>query len=741
VSEALNDVQYAAAKSVADAATARWSETLAELKHRGVRDGTINVVREQLKKAASIAAASGDDDPTGAFIAADAYDPILEAYTPWPESDLREQLRKELDRDAPVTMIVHTVATDGIRETIHLDKPQTAAYMRGDLAVRERMRTVRINERRLRTAIEAAARIHKSSRRAAFPIGKASPVVTPDEEMCLDQFGAIEAVAHRRVVESVGGTDEVRWAPSEARIREGWSSRARTALRERTHSLEPTRLREMWGYGDLTNETEPRPAIGGYVGSGVSYPSEIYRQYGPTDVQMQINETWDEIAKAKFAYTSDPICKSAIRIKSNFILGRGFSVVAKAPEVQAVIDEFDDRHTLQQKKGWHRSAEIMGDLFLRKQPIGDGRLKATNLPAQTIWEIVTLAEDNSVALYFIQRYRTRFQQFSQPDNPVQYIERMIPANEVLHFKLNADLGEVRGRSSIYAALPWHLKFRNHWEAQIEKDYASAAYTYMAKVQGNDAQVRQFIATSIPKTRPRPGSTRVFNEKVLEYKVITSDKNSPAGTGSTNDGILNVLAANYGFAKEYFGVSGNRTRGGAVIADGPAQKTFENGQDDFAELLNPLYEAVIDEHQRWGNIPAGIDTSFGIIFPDIIKADSLPKVQLMVVGRSQGFISHRSAAQIWAGALDLGDFDYDAEQQQIETERGEGIGLPAMPSSFNDTIDPKNSGQGGAAQDPRSASGAAAVRADDQHAAEESDHEELTRALETVAAHGVLTVMP
>ncbi|MBD5635514.1 MAG: hypothetical protein IAI49_13640, partial [Candidatus Eremiobacteraeota bacterium] len=486
-------------------------------------------------------------------------------------------------------------------ETISFGVKETKAYVEGTLALQETMRTYAVRERRLRTAIAAAGKLRESGgRHAEIEVGGVLQL-TPDQELCLREFSGL-AIGTKYVRE--GGKRVAREAVT---LRNGWHTKAARALREGEKNLDPIELREYWGFDDdLASEMEPRPIVGGLVGRGGggewAAAARLNIGYGPNEQQMLVSEIWDEQFKARLAYAADPFCKQGIRISTNFVLGRGLSVTAADKNVQTVLDEYDVRHPQAQKKKHLRSALVMGDLFLWKQPLMNGKVRHVKLPAQTIWAIVTLAEDITTPLYYVQRYYTRSQMYAQPDNGARYIERLIPADQVIHWKLNAEEDEVRGRSETYAALPWHLKYRNHWEAQIEKDYAAAAYAFVAFVEGNDAQVRKFVAQNIPRHRPRPGHTRVFNSKVKSFEVVSSDKNSPSGQGSTSEGILNALSANYGFAKEYFGVDGNRTRGGAVTSAGPAEKSFEDRQDDYGDIVRQEYQDAIDAAVAWGTIP-------------------------------------------------------------------------------------------------------------------------------------------
>ncbi|HEY1882224.1 MAG TPA: HNH endonuclease, partial [Candidatus Cybelea sp.] len=159
--------------------------------------------------------------------------------------------------------------------------------------------------------------------------------------------------------------------------------------------------------------------------AGVGYDAPTEREYlprgGPMGQQQLISDIWDAQAKSYYAWTHDPAVRFAIELLSDFVLGRSFSIIAASDKVQPIIDEFVNRELLPQSQQsvtpWgpgritnrlHDMATSLwrdGELFLRKFSMGDGRIKVRSLPPETIWEIVTDAEDPLEVFYYVQRYQ------------------------------------------------------------------------------------------------------------------------------------------------------------------------------------------------------------------------------------------------------------------------------------------------------------------------------------------------
>ncbi|MBD5603557.1 MAG: hypothetical protein IAI48_00450 [Candidatus Eremiobacteraeota bacterium] len=340
----------------------RADAALAEMRAKGVREGSLRIVERLLAEDAK-------NGPAGETSGGWTYNPIVEAYMPETDAnghvlgDEPALLRRRLASPNPPSLEVRFRATDGRDERLSFSAVEPKRYLEGDLELQESMRTFAVRERRLKTAIAAAAHLRESGgRRAEIELGGAT-LLTPDQELCLREFAGITtATKYARE----GG---VRTAREAIVLREGWHTKAARALREGARDLDPAKLREDWGFDDdLASEQEPRPRIGGLVGPGnrsdFAAAARLGIMWGPNEQQMLASEVWNEQWKARTAYATDPFCKQGVRISSNFVLGRGLSVTAKNPKVQAVLDEYDGRHSQASKKKHLRSALVMGEVFL-----------------------------------------------------------------------------------------------------------------------------------------------------------------------------------------------------------------------------------------------------------------------------------------------------------------------------------------------------------------------------------------
>ena len=640
-------------------------------------------------------------------VVAEKYDPDLEVYKPDPANDQAAELTS-LVREGKVQLDLRLTCRDGRREAIRLHEFEVAAYLESDVPGRARIANAKIAERRFATAAAAAQR-HQSGQVIR---------VSADEEACLREF---DAVVERRVAR-------------EGKDAHGYEKRLviRESFRRKASSLK--RLRE-----DFFDA--PMAADGAYG----TFLSPTQREYvawgGPGAEQVSIGDRWDALAKSRYAYTHDPVIRHGCHILADFVLGRGVGLVAKHPAVQRVVDEFIDRVQLNDKL--HPMAVALsrdGNLLVRKIPIGDGRLKIAGVHPATIWEIVTDAEDVNDVYAYAQRYQTRTQQITigQDAAMSRYIERIIPADKILHAKVNASEWDIWGRSDIFPALGWAKRRRDYLDAAVQKEQAAASYQWHYKTQGGSADVSR-IAAAIGGAAPIPGSSFVTNAAVDVEAVKPATTGGIAKEGGTYECLINEIAVAFGLSKDYFGAASRNTRASALIATEPAAKRFEQRQGVISAFIEALMQDVVDEARNHGLIQPQddeddkIDESFRVVFPTIITADSDTRIKQLNGAVASGVIGHKRYAEEYSGELELDEYEYDAEMNAIKDEIGvEGWMLAnkdaapvkrALPSIDDPAFDPgrvanpadKNVTPGGApapagdATDPTSQAGKTAIK--------------------------------
>lgn len=671
MSLSLNEKEAAAA--LAERKRARALAYEAELVGMGVKADTARFLSDRFSDAAERGEAFGH------YSTAPQYDPDLEAYLPDPRNDPHAAFERAIkDEKNPAGMTLSILASGGRREVVQLEPAEAREFAAASLVERARIKARKVGEARLRCAVRATEKLERAVG------GRYEPgLLTNDECNALDEFNAVRE-GRMRTVES--RTGQVSY-PVVRRVRPEFRKLAEAHLRSRT----PERLREVM-FADqvdfVPGAISARPQA---LPWAYAYDDENLR-YGPAQQQMLLMDVWDELAKAQYAWTHDPVAKQGVNIIRGFALGRGVSIVANDQDsVQPVIDDFVKRHKFRRLlKRWATSLGRDGQLVVRSIVDESGRTTSKSLPANTIAAFVTAADDVGQLYYVVQRYPTRSQQYAPPVGPSQrFVHREIPANEITYCKVNCTDEEVYGRSDIYANLGWHKKFRDYWDAEVEKAQAAAAQQFDHTVEGTDAAVRHYMQTGLPTGRPRAGGQFVHNDKV-KIAVVGSEAHDTSGQGSTFEGLLTVLAMGYGFAKEYFGVVGSRARGAVQASTEPSSKAFEERQDEIGDFLDELIGKVVDNAYRAGLIPSSAkDLGFRVQFPAIIKADSATRIKNLEFGIQNKMVSLRTASGVWASEMDMDDtYDFEDEQALIAEEEEMGLGPPALAQSMGG-IDPTN----------------------------------------------------
>lgn len=606
------------------------------------------------------------EDPNAAYAVLKdgppAYEADVEAYREDPADDPYRKLAESVDAGATIQLSL--ACKDGRRELVELDRQASAAWIRDPFPDRLAYANARIREKRATLAARAARRLLTEG--GAVVADRAR--LRPDEEAALREFELLEEAL---VPREEGGYDK------------------RLRLREDRGRAAASRLREdgfVDGSDGFWDGTFDDPTAVGY-----DAPSE--REYlprgGPQGQQQQISDVFDAQAKCYYAWAHDPVIHAAVELVTDFVLGRSISIIAKSDKVQAVIDEFMNRELLPQSLRSPTSAGNAGrittrlhdmitsiwrdgELLLRKFPLGDGRLKTRVLPPETIWEIVTDVEDPLDVFWYVQRYQSRVELFAPSDLPqakTRWIERTIPAVEMLHVLINAKESDVRGRSDIYPALGWAKRLRDYFDARIQKEYAGAAFQWWYQVAGGAGDLANLAASVLPSSRPQPGSFIMTND-AIKVQSLPSQVRTVSGEGSAYDALLNHIALAFMLNKSYFGADAHTNRATALVATEPTAKHLEARQDLVIAFLNRLISDVLVEAIKYGKLGEKEDLSFRCELPSIIKADATTRAQLLRQGEGMGYFSKQRCAEAYAGEAEIDDYDFDEEMDAIEKEIGQ-----------------------------------------------------------------------
>ncbi len=352
----------------------------------------------------------------------------------------------------------------------------------------------------------------------------------------------------------------------------------------------------------------------------------------------------------------------------------------------------------------------------------------------SIWEVVTDPENINNVKFYWQQYETPYQlvgsmplltddelapvDMSDRVDTFKYVIRYIPASEMLHFKINASAVEKRGRSDLFPLLGWFKRLRDYYDAETVKALMQAAMVFDITLTGgaiDAAAVTAFSGQVPPPDLKSPGSAFYHNEgvkvNVLESKTVST---TSGGIG-IGDGLLGIIAVGMGFAKDYFGVTSRGSRATALVSTEPSAKHFERRQRVIKSMLETIIQKGIDIALANGALPAveavpapnakkqllqkvssailtggftqalqiihaailgtemqPLDRTVRILFPDIVKADRQALIADAKNAEAMNYFSKRRAAELVAASFDAEDYDYDAEQQEIQSEGKQAI---------------------------------------------------------------------
>jgi hypothetical protein len=406
---------------------------------------------------------------------------------------------------------------------------------------------------------------------------------------------------------------------------------------------------------------------------------------GPFSKQLYLQDYVRMHQEAFYAWHHDPVAKRIIDTIRDFTLGKGAKVEVTSSDPRAVpawkafervnkIDELDEL-MIQELAVY---GEIMQWWLPDKMPYITYDLPTSQMPKpgliprvrlidpSCIWEIVTYPEDIQRVLYYQWVSQTQYQMYTGKDKggTVQgqkFIIQQIPADQVDHTKINAASNEKRGRSELYPILGYLKRLRDTVNYSIVSLQKTAAWAIDTSVEGSQEDIDEYVDSQRKLgTIPEAGSEFVHSAKVKrEYRG-----NSGPGGGAHESAFewsLSMACIGVGVPVSYMGthLASGATRAGSMVATEPVAKKFDYFQTVFSRAKRRQVERVMEAN--------GIeDYEVNVILPEIISADRSAKLKDLGFAEDRKWISPKRAATTAVKELDFEDYDYDSEQDEIDT---------------------------------------------------------------------------
>lgn len=405
---------------------------------------------------------------------------------------------------------------------------------------------------------------------------------------------------------------------------------------------------------------------------------------------------YDYIRQANSAFWAlnhDAIAHQAVNIIVDFTLGRGYRVDSDNKEALLVWRAFEKANKIPAlMRKFAKELSVYGESMIWKLPNQETSIVQNRVPSQpirkgliprvrlidpsVIWEIVTWPEDPE-PLYYVWVAPTAYQIYTGMDQQHQvpsskFIFQTIPADQIMHYKVNEVTGEKRGRSDLFPVLGFLKRLRDSVNYSIIALQKQAAYCIDTTIEGSQADLQAYIDDQQSQGTIAPaGSEFVHTSKIKRtYMGVEGGKGAQS---SAFEWCLSMVASGLGIPISYFGthLSGGQTRASAIVATEPVAKRFEMRQQIYEQVIQDLWDYAM-EWAGLGSVPCEVT------FPEIITQDRSQKLKDLVLAEQQGWISPKRAATIAAKELNVTDYEWDLEREDIAEQPAPPPASPTAP---------------------------------------------------------------
>lgn len=442
--------------------------------------------------------------------------------------------------------------------------------------------------------------------------------------------------------------------------------------KEDTHSIKGVKLHE--SFDPFLTGANPSFSNAGLVGDdfvpllGGPYYKNLY--YYSDYIRMH--------SYAFFLKNHSPLAKAVVDITTNFVMGKGFHVDSDDEKALAIWRATEEVNDLQDMmKSLSDELTAYGEDMIWELPNNETKIVFNLQPGEqvptgylprfrlidpsNIVEIITYPEDITRKLAYVWLTPTQYQIYSQatvgPDKTIQptlkFIYRQIPADQIIHVKINCTSNEKRGRSDFYPVLGYLKRLDDAVNYSMIAHQKQSAWAIDTTIEGSQADIDGYVRDQASIGTIAPAGS----EFVHTAKIKREFKSNASGKGSDSqifEWCMSMIAAGTQIPISYFGthMSGGQTRASAIVATEPVAKKFEMRQELIRGIVNKLWDRTMKKFN--------INADCSITFPEIITQDRSAKLKDLALSESQAWINKERAGTIAAKELGIDDYEYDKE---------------------------------------------------------------------------------
>ena len=226
----------------------------------------------------------------------------------------------------------------------------------------------------------------------------------------------------------------------------------------------------------------------------------------------------------------------------------------------------------------------------------------------------------------------------------------IDAAEMIHFKMNVDRNVRRGRPELETVLPLFTKHAKWLDARIVLNIMRTNVALVREVQGSPTDLlrirNQQVSSSSTsneqdKMKVMRSGTILTTTPGVKYSMLSSniDARDAAQDGRN---IQLAMAAAEGLPDVF--VTGDYAQANfasTVTAQNPAIRAFEEHQNLFREPFTDMTEWLLSVGVATQAIAPGVDLSFDISYPPLLKRDLRQEVEAWDIMNGKKIASRRT----------------------------------------------------------------------------------------------------
>jgi len=392
-----------------------------------------------------------------------------------------------------------------------------------------------------------------------------------------------------------------------------------------------------------------------------------------------------------FLAVTTPFGKRIVEILTDYTLGKGVRVTATDPRVQQVIDDFwnDEVNDMDANiESWCDEQTTFGELCVpvAVNPVSGkvrvGYIDPMNIDTIQFAEMATSDGTASINVPFAVRLRREVGEVLQ--KPMLIVRRVEDPNEenygrldgeCFYFALNKAKSASRGFSELFSLADWIDLFDQMIFDFGDKVRFLNSFVWHYTLTGADPKKVDEYKNKLTKDPPRQGGVIVTNEQVAIQAQTPDFKGQDMAAGA---GMVKKYGlGGAGIPPVLMGDGDDANRASALEMNAPFTKKIQKRQNLMSRCIKAVLNFVLDCAQRAGVLPAVVDLSFTIEFPEVAVKDLEKGAQTLsgaatalLTGQQEGWVTGITAARAFHTLLGEIGVDIDDSQQEYTAAQQE-----------------------------------------------------------------------